>query len=113
MLPRRRKLNLRQHPRFFSLAKRQYFSSSTLFYLADASVGGFLITVVVPKKVSTKASRRNYLRRVVYQLISDHLREIQDKNIFAAIVLRPEANKIDVLELKKEVVGILKKIESL
>lgn len=113
MLPKRRKLNLRQHPHFFNLAKRQFFRFSTLFYLSDVNASGPLVTVVVPKKVSAKASRRNYLKRVVYQLIYNHFYKIQDKKVFVAIILKPKANEIEVLELKKEVTGILEKIKSL
>lgn len=107
MLPKWRKLNLRQHPDFFRLAKRLYFPFFTIFYTSGVE---FLITVVVPKKVSLKATKRNYLRRVVYEEIKAYIEDFQDKKIHIAIVLKPDSSKITPEELRKEIITAVRKV---
>lgn len=111
MLPKWRKLNLRQHPDFFKRAKRLYFLSSTLFYLENPK--GFLVTAVVPKKVVPKATRRNYLRRVIYQVIAENLKLAENKNFSIAIILKKQVIEDDFSVFKKEIIEILNKIRSL
>jgi ribonuclease P protein component len=113
MLSKRRKLNLRQHPNFFGLAKRLFFPHLTCFYLLNHNKSGFLSTVVVPKKVSLKATDRNKLRRNVYQVIENNYSTLQQKNLCVVLVLKPQAKSVSSRDLNEAVEDSLRQLINL
>lgn len=108
MLSKQKKLQLRKYPEFFSQAKRLFNPLFTIFY--NQNPDGFLITVVVPKKVASKATKRNRLRRVVYAQIEESYEKLEGKKLSVAIVLKTNSAKITENELKQEVLKVLAKL---
>lgn len=116
MLSKGRKLNLRQHPEFFTLAKRKHYPYFSFFYIrGDETFGAnkTKLTVVVPKKVSLKSSKRNYFRRQVYQQISNNWHKFENANILGAIIVKPEVSKVDKKGFEEQIAGFLGKVGNL
>ena len=69
MLPAKNNLSLREDPTFFDNAKKYFFPFGVVFYVLknDIKEASFDLqaTSIIPKKYWSKATERNYLKRVV------------------------------------------------
>lgn len=57
------------------------------------------IAVIVPKKIAKKAVERNYLRRLVYSAIGNHLENIPN----TTIVIFPKNKQISFIEIEESI----------
>lgn len=69
MLPQQHRLILRQEQDFFGSARKQSTQHATIFYRGN-DVGHPRGAVVVPKKMSPSAARRNRLKRQTRALLA-------------------------------------------
>lgn len=79
MLSKHQKLQLRQEKEFFTEATRTVIHPFLVYIQHNQEVPRF--TVIVPKRVVTQSTQRNKLKRQIYQVIQDRLKE----NAFAAV----------------------------
>lgn len=99
MITRKQRLSLRDNPGFFSQARRWYGTYLTLFY--DGEAGLSQGTVVVPKKVSLKATKRNKIKRQLRNLLNKKL--ITNKNLRVVAVAKTSILKTSYNDISQEI----------
>lgn len=111
MISKHKKLILRQHPDFFNQAEKYYTDLFMIFFLRQPVMERVSqLAVVVPKKKLKLRVKRNQLKRLAYQVVSDLLEQYPGFKL----VLIPrkkmlQAKLSDVeLELKKTLRKITK-----
>ena len=102
MLAKKNRLTKAQFDRFFSSGKRIHSPLLQLIYTPHQQFHG---AVVVGKKVSKKAVRRNQLRRRVYGHLYRWHTQTETTGVYI-VILKPAANQAT----RKEVVGALENV---
>jgi len=133
MLPRKNRLNLRQHPDFFNQASRYYAHLFTVFYRFSDQLNeaeqveenldknldkNLVAAVVVPKKAVKLATKRNRLRRVLsgalLELINSDsftdLKKLKTNKLEMAVVGKKELEQADYAQILTELQQFFDKI---
>lgn len=129
MLPRKNRLNLRQHPDFFNQASRYYAHLFTVFYRFSDQLNeaeqvkenldkNLVAAVVVPKKAVKLATKRNRLRRVLagalLELINSDsftdLKKLKTNKLELAVVGKKELEQADYEQILTELQQFFDKI---
>ncbi len=66
-------------------------------------------SVSVSKKVAKKANTRNRLRRVVYEMVREHIQEIKDKALIQFVFRKTPKNKKEIESAFGELLNKIKK----
>ena len=106
MLPKKERLSRVEFNRFFAVGKRLH---TPLFTMVYVSFGELHASVVVPKKVSTKAVVRNRIRRRIYDIVRQHRTQTGVRGVFIFLV-KPTALDSSYETLKKEVISCLGRV---
>ncbi len=109
MLSSKNRINKGDFDRIFE--KGKLFSSPvfTLKIIHEEALKNPQCAVVVSKKIETKAVRRNYMRRIVYTILSPYIQKQSLKPAFYIFMVRKPALSMTFKELEKEIDFILKK----
>jgi len=83
MLAKRNRLSKRQFDAFFAKGKRFHFPHCTIIYTPHPEFHG---SVVVGKKVTKRAVKRNTIRRRVYAQLYQQLKTNNQVGVFIVIV---------------------------
>lgn len=106
MLASQYRFKVRQQNAFFQEALKQRIQSIVL--LSKKNDSGFCVTCIVPKKVVALATKRNRIKRLLYQEIQDNLKELQKLSVsIVLIVQRP----IDESTCSRQLELILKELQ--
>lgn len=108
MLPKKERLSRSEFNRFFSVGKRLHTPLFTMVYVPDSVLHA---SVVVPKKVSTKAVVRNKIRRQIYDIVRQHRSRLRTQGVFIFLV-KPAVGGASYEMLKKEVVASISKTQA-
>ncbi len=100
MLPKQYSFVLRQDRSFFQKARRS-FSSHFTFFFQDVTSHTSQVIVLVSKKVSTKATTRNALKRMVYSTLEPLIEE-QGKHLKVVVVPKASALHLQKTAMQAE-----------
>ena len=103
MFKKKERLKRVEFSRFFSLGTKYHSPIATLVYTKNEI---FHAAVVVSKKVSKSAVKRNKIRRRVYNVI----RNTNKTGVFI-FILKPKSIELSFEELKKSIVELINKVE--
>ncbi len=106
MLKKKERLNREAFNRFFSIGKRVHSPTLTLIYTPHTQLHA---SVVVSKKVSTRAVRRNKLRRQIYDIVRLSVKAERKTGIFI-LILKPTGAHADFQGLKKEILSLINQL---
>jgi ribonuclease P protein component len=106
MLRKKERLNRETFNRFFSIGKRVHSPIATLVYSPHPT---FHASVVVSKKIDSRAVRRNKLRRQAYDIVRNHTQAEPINGVFI-IILKPPVVSVGFEELKKEIHALITNI---
>jgi ribonuclease P protein component len=105
MLPRQHRLQLRQHPTFFTQAYRVATPCVSGFY---QSAPGFRVAVIVPKKVAPLAVQRHRIKRLIHH----SLQNIQNKPSLSLVIsVKKGCLHLSLTDWQKEMEQVLSKIK--
>jgi len=93
MLAKRNRLNLRKCEDFFNKSRKKNGLFFGFYYLDDTLKKTKRFTVIIPKKIINKATQRNKLKRIIYQLINESIELKQDCGLIGAFVLIKDCSK--------------------
>lgn len=102
MLAKHQKLQLRQEKEFFKKAQRLVRQPFIVYIAHTHNTPSF--TVVVPKRIATKATQRNRIKRVIYQIIQERLQTSTLKNVAVALVLQRQTSDEQLSEVVNTIV---------
>jgi RNase P protein component len=115
MILKQHKLKLRKERDFFNLSKRYYSSLFTAFYLKYKGV--LKTTVVVPKKIATKAFLRVKIKRKTAVELNNIIKNTKSlRDIKLVLVVKKElvdlikSKQFKTVYLNKEIKALFKKI---
>lgn len=103
MLRKRERLSRAEFNRFFSSGKR---SHSNFFQLVYSPHPNFHASVVVPKKIIRQATKRNKLRRRIYDILRVYSRHNQLAGVHIVLVKKNPIG-ISYEPLKDELVSLI------
>lgn len=104
-----KRLPLRENLAFFAQARRLYLSG-VLLYVLKKSAEAIEFTVVVPKKISTKATERNKLKRRLRAAFKEGFVGYQGKPFQVVIVAQTKTKECSYQELVAEFTGFARKM---
>lgn len=107
MLSKKERLKRVDFSRFFSLGRRIHHRYFTLVYAPHSTPH---ISVVVSKKVASKAVARNKMRRRVYDSVRNYIRGEECSGVFI-FLMKKEAFEASSENLREAVVSIMQKVE--
>ena len=108
MLKKRHRLTKNAFDRYFKTGQRVHTPLVQLIYTPDEVFHG---AVVVGKKVSRQAVRRNQLRRRVYSQVYRWWQDTNQTGVYI-VVLKPDANTASKTELHEAVISVLNKSQA-
>jgi ribonuclease P protein component len=88
MLAKQFNFKLRSDREFFSNASKTRLHPFTVFLQEVPS--SFAITILVPKRVVALATKRNRIKRLLYQELQKHLDALQELHLHCVIVLQSQ-----------------------
>lgn len=91
MLASQYRFKVRKQNAFFQEALKQRLQSIVL--LSKKNNSGFCVTCIVPKKVIALATRRNRIKRLLYQEIQAHLEELQKISVSTVLIVQRPIDK--------------------
>lgn len=106
MLPKRERLSRKDFDRFFKTGRRYQNEYYTLVYTAHPS---FHASVVVPAKVEKRATRRNKIRRRVYDIVR-HCVDVRERGGVCIVLVKSPALTASYDELKLALEALLDKV---
>ena len=106
MLPKKKRLSREEFNRFFSLGKRTHTVHTTIVYVPHPTLHA---SVVVSKKVSTRAVVRNKVRRRIYDIVKNYERKEGVVGVFIFLT-KKGVERLPYHALKEEVDGRLRTI---
>ena len=109
MLAKRNRLNLRKCEDFFNKSRKKTGLFFRFYYLNDTLKKTKRFAVIIPKKVVNKATQRNKLKRIIYQLINKSIKLEQDCGLVGVFVLIKDCSKNDrKQQFRREINKILR-----
>ena len=91
MLPKKERLSREEFNRFFLLGKRYY---SPIFQIVYTRQPKLHVSVVISKKITKLAVKRNKIRRQIYDIVRNYRTEEKTNGVYIFLVKQP------ILEMK-------------
>jgi len=110
MIPKKNRLNRSALKYLFKKGLRQKTNYFNVIY-KKGSTEEPRFSIIVSKKIKSKAVDRNKLRRRIYETIRTNTKEEETTKIMdIALIAKQELQKISFKELKKHIISTLKKL---
>lgn len=107
MIPKKRKIL----SNFFLNKSKVEIKKNTFFcdvYIYNNNKNVDKFAVIVSKKISKKATERNYFKRIIFSVIEDIIKnKKKEKGKYFVIVLKKDLKSVDYNVIKKELKSIL------
>jgi ribonuclease P protein component len=102
MLQKKERIPRKKFNEIFTTSK--ILSRGSFFVVRGIKNTDFAVSVVVPKKIAKKATERNYIKRIMYFLISQKNKENKQKNLIieGKYIIIFQKKPINFADLKKE-----------
>ncbi len=111
MFKKRERLTRAEFTTFFKHGKRYHSPNFTLIYAPTESQGDSgRVAVVVSKKVSKSAVKRNRIRRKVYSLLFQCSKGIKTPFGVCIVLVKPGATLLSKAKLQEEFFQVVKKV---
>lgn len=86
MLQKKKRLTREEFNRFFAVGRRIHSPTLQIIFTPNQTVH---VAVVVSKKVAKHAVQRNKIRRRMYDIVRNYLKETQVTGVFIFLVKKP------------------------
>ena len=94
MLAKQFSFKLRKDTEFFSQASKTRIHPFLVFL--NISDKGFSIVVLIPKRVVALATKRNRIKRLLYQELQQHIHILEKKKMNCVLVLRSPLHETEI-----------------